>query len=172
MEKGMIPCTRLKNLQCLFILKQNIMQVIVKHEGECAIYPGEYTPLPKFKSLLEEGNLSHNEGNARPFVNMRELKDGFSMEIAVAGAKKEDIFIDVHDNILGIVIVRKDYESLWEDKTQHDVIDSNTFEHFILLPDNIDSEFITSWYSQGILNFYIPKGTTPTKGKSIQVVVY
>jgi HSP20 family molecular chaperone IbpA len=148
------------------------MEGILKHEGECLIYPGEYTLLPEFKALVEEVKSLHNEETARPIDNMHERKDGFTTGIAVPGARKEDIFVAVNENILSIVVIHRENESLWEDETQHKVPSGKAFEHFILLPDNIDAAFITAWYSQGILNFYIPKATTPSKGNAIRVVVY
>jgi len=143
----------------------------LSYTKEYPVYPGEYIPLPEVEILLEELKKPGKDYVAKPLVNMNECKDCFKIKVVVPGARREDIFIYVHDNILSIVVLNKDCEVLKE-KLQIHEFDAECLERHILLPDNADSEFVSAEYRQGILNLHIPKTHESSKTNTKQIVVY
>lgn len=140
------------------------------HSRECAIYPGEYIPLPEHQALLEACKVSGNN-SAVLHVNMDEYQDSFKIDITVPGVKREDIFIQVQDNILSLVVLHKENEEMRK-KLQIHEYDADFLERQLVLPKNADTEFISAEYRQGILTLYIPKAEDPSCKNLQQIVIY
>ena len=148
------------------------MTVNLTYKKDYTVYPGEYNPLPEVQAFLDELKIRAKDSAAKPLVNMDEYEDCFKIEMVVAGARREDIFINVNENVLSIVVLHKDCAGYKKNKLQIHEFDTESFERHILLPDDADTEFVSAEYSQGILNLYIPKTLNPSGTHTSQVVVY
>jgi len=92
-----------------------------------------------------------------PSVNTREGEDGYYVELDLPGIKKEDINIDVNDNVVTISGERKTKKEVEED--DYYKIESNygKFERSFALPDNVDTDNIHAQSQDGVLEVVIPK---------------
>jgi len=147
------------------------MKTDLPHTKEYPVYPGEYVPMPEAIALLEELKIHSGDAAANPLVNMDESRDCFKIEVQVPGVRREDIFIYAHDNVLSILVLRKDRENL-KKKLQIHEFNAGSFERHILLPDDADTEFTSAEYRQGMLILHIPKTYEPSKSNTNQIVVY
>jgi len=138
---------------------------------ECLVYPGEYIPLPGIEVLLNELKLTRKESAIKPLVNMEEYKGSYQIEVALPGIKREDIFIDVVDNILSVIVLHKNSDEL-KRKLQIHEFDTDFLERHLLLPEDADAEFVGAEYKEGILCLHIPKRETHQKTNINQIVVY
>ncbi len=138
---------------------------------ENSIYPGGYTPLPEVEALLEELKKPDKDITTKPLVNMNESKDCFRLEVVVPGVKRENIFINLHENILSIAVLHKK-EELKNEKLQIHEFDTLCFERHILIPDKADIEFVSAQYKEGILSLYIPKTQQPSTLSVKQIITY
>jgi HSP20 family protein len=147
------------------------MKAELQYSKECNVYPGQYIPSPEVKVFIDKLKISGKNVTAQPLLNFDEYKDHFKIEVLIPGTKREDIFIDVQDNILSIIVLNKDCAEL-KKKLQIHEYDTKCLERHILLPENADAEFISAEYRMGVLNLYIPKTPGPQKTITNQIVVY
>jgi len=105
-----------------------------------------------------------------PAVNTREGEDAYFIETDLPGIKKEDISIDVHDNVLSISGERKVEKSREEDDFYRVESVYGHFERSFSLPDDVDPEQIEAKAEDGVLTVRIPKVQTVEKApKKIEI---
>ncbi len=99
----------------------------------------------------------------RPMVDTYEKDDAIVVNAELPGVNKEDISVDVKNNILTISGERKHEEDVNEDKYFRKERFYGKFQRSFTLPDNVDSEKVDAAYKDGVLEVTIPKteqGTT------------
>lgn len=92
-----------------------------------------------------------------PSVNTREGEDAYYVEVDLPGVKKEDISIDVNDNVLSISGERKTKKEDKEDDYYKVESSYGKFERSFTLPENVDTENIQAESKDGVLEVVIPK---------------
>jgi len=90
-----------------------------------------------------------------PKVNIFEDKDGFTVEMAVPGMKKEDFEIKLDQNLLTISSEKNDEKK--EVKYVRREFAYQSFKRSFTLPEAADDEKISAAYEQGVLRVSIPK---------------
>jgi len=105
-----------------------------------------------------------------PTVNTREGEYAYHVEVDLPGVKKEDIHVDVKDDILTISGERKTKEEVNE-KDYHKIESFyGSFHRSFTLPDNTDIENIEANSEDGVLEVVIPKlKETNKESKKIEV---
>ncbi|QEC65783.1 Hsp20/alpha crystallin family protein [Panacibacter ginsenosidivorans] len=137
----------------------------------CNVYPGEYIPMPEIELLLAELKITGKDA-AKPPVNMDEFKDCFRIEMVIPGVKREDILVRIEENnILSVMVLHKEEKERNRKLKIHE-FESDCLARKIILPGNVDTEFISAEYRQGILSFYIPKNGKRSGSAINQVFVY
>lgn len=105
-----------------------------------------------------------------PSVNVEELEDTFEITAEIPGMKKEDIDIEVRDNVLTIRGERK-FEKEKGDTNYHICERSyGTFQRAFTLPENVTTDDIEAEYADGILRLAIPRAK-PEKPREIKIEV-
>ncbi|GAB4453679.1 MAG: hypothetical protein OHK0036_16760 [Bacteroidia bacterium] len=133
------------------------MANIVKHENS----------IPTFKNLIETffendfpvwgTSISRFIGSTIPSANIKETEDAFQIELGVPGVKKEDIKVDLEDNVLTISSEQKEEKTEEKENYTRREFNYSSFSRSFTLPDIVDAEKITAEYKDGILNINIPK---------------
>jgi len=92
-----------------------------------------------------------------PSVNITEKEDGFAIEVAAPGMKKEDFRAEVKQDTLTIWSENK--ENHEEDKGNYAVREFNytSFKRSFSLPKSVDKTQIEARYTDGILHITIAK---------------
>jgi HSP20 family protein len=139
---------------------------------ESTIYPGEYIPSPEVDKLRQESNLSHAGFIAKPLINVNETADAIKVEVALAGIKREDIFIYTQYNIISILVLANKPDQRNIKQEQIHEFDTQSLERHILLPEHADTEFMYAELKQGILFMYVPKSGGESGIMGRQIVVY
>ena len=98
-----------------------------------------------------------------PAVNTRETDDAYYIEVDLPGVKKEDINIDVKDNVLTISGERKIEEERKEDDFYRVESVYGTFERSFTLPEDVDVDKIEAEAKDGVLTVKIPKAQSVEK---------
>ena len=93
-----------------------------------------------------------------PAVNVKELKDGYEIEMSAPGLKKEDFNVELNNNVLTISSEKKEED---ETKDKHGQYTRREFSYQSFcrsfnLPDTVDAEKINAKYENGILTLSIP----------------
>lgn len=102
--------------------------------------------------------------NNIPPVNIKELNDSFSIDLAAPGMKKEDFKISVENNQLGIAVERPKEQVQENEAYSRREFDYNSFCRYFTLPDSVNAENINARYENGVLRITLPK-TEESKAK-------
>jgi HSP20 family protein len=135
-----------------------------------SIYPGDYVPLIKVKEIQEELK-QHHEKEYLP-MNLKELKNEYVVEVAIPGVNRENILVEATENILSICMLQKDCDMLEGADFILHKSNCRCFDRKIILPNNVDTEFIDAHYSAGMLRFHIPKMKICSTNKHTPIVIY
>lgn len=100
-----------------------------------------------------------------PAAEIAEEKEHYLMSIDLPGFKKEDINIDISENVLTLSGERKratyDSQKNWQRAERS----YGTFRRSFQLPKTVALDKIEAHYEDGVLNLYIPKAPPAEKRK-------
>ncbi len=108
-------------------------------------------------SNLEESKSAENKIDFVPTVNTREGEDAYYVEVDLPGIRKEDISIDVDENVLTVSGERKVTEERKEENYYKVESRFGRFERSFTLPEDVDAEKIEAESKDGVLEIRIPK---------------
>lgn len=146
-------------------------QFKTNHPGTHCTYPGEYIPAPlTLEELMAELQHPH-EGEARPLVNVVEMPDIFIIEVAAPGLKNGDFYISITDNVLTVSVLHKETETCKKLYHLHE-FNYCCFQREIVLPGNVDADFLSAMYEDGILCVRLPKSKEPVINHVERIIVY
>jgi len=101
----------------------------------------------------------------RPSVNIVELDDAFSVDIAAPGLKKEDFEIEIKSGVLTISTKDTDRSEESAGKYRQKEFDYSSFSRTFKVSDLIDESAVVARYDQGILHLHLPKKANTTAQK-------
>ena len=105
-----------------------------------------------------------------PSVNTREGEHAYHVEVDLPGVKKDDINVDVKDNIVTISGERKSKKEVKEEDYYKVESSYGKFERSFTLPENVDVENIHAESQDGVLEVVIPKLIkVENKSKKIEI---
>ena len=105
-----------------------------------------------FPEILKDEFVAH-----RPAVNVKEIENGFLLDLAVPGLKKEDIDIKIEEEVLTISGKTKSEEKVNEEKYSRQEFNYASFSRSFTLNDSIDVDNIKANHENGILSITLPK---------------
>ena len=92
-----------------------------------------------------------------PAVNIKDNTDGFELELAVPGMKKDDFTVEVDNDVLTISSeIESEKEEKDENYTRRE-FSFTSFKRAFTLPDTVDGSKIDAKYKDGILKLTLPK---------------
>ena len=95
-----------------------------------------------------------------PAVNVVEHQDGFRIEVAAPGLKKEDFKLNLNHNNLTISAsqeTQKEEAEKGSEKYTRREFSYSSFQRTFTLPSSTDAERIQANYTDGLLKIEIPK---------------
>ena len=136
------------------------MKLIRKSNNLFPVVPGFFDDFI-LKDLAEWFDADHfKNGVSMPAANIRESEDKFEVELAIPGMNKNDLKIELDQDVLTISAERKDQKEA-EDKRDNyfkKEFSYQSFERKFSLPVNtVDSDHIKASYQNGILQIDLPK---------------
>lgn len=118
--------------------------------------------LPGLLEDIFDNNVIENKFNnfrSLPAVNIEELEDKYSLELAAPGKSKKDFNIELDNDLLTISSEIKE-ENRSEDKERNFSRREFSYESFkrsFTLPESVDTSKIKASYKNGILTLDLPK---------------
>ncbi len=88
-----------------------------------------------------------------PLYDIIETDKDYVVELELAGVKKENIKLDIEDNVLSITAERKESENKYNRKQTF----YGKYEKSFTLPESVDKDNIQAAFENGILKLNIPK---------------
>ena len=108
-------------------------------------------------SLLNDSFLNDKFASKVPAVNISESTNGFDVELAVPGLKKEDFKINLDKNVLSVSADKKTETVDENKKFSKREYSYNSFSRSFTLPETADQSKIEADYTDGILKLTIGK---------------
>jgi len=121
-----------------------------------AFIPGNFVNL--VENLFNDSFAnSEKKGYFSPKVDIIENENGFELQAALPGLKKEDINLELNNNKLTLSGERKFVKD--ETKEKYHIVESNygSFSRTFTLPENVKADTIKAHVSDGILSVTIEK---------------
>ncbi|MBK8847258.1 MAG: Hsp20/alpha crystallin family protein [Bacteroidetes bacterium] len=110
-----------------------------------------------FNDLMEDFISTNYARNTVPAVNISETDNGFRIELAAPGLKKEDFKINVDNNVLSISAeVKRESEQKGTSYSRKEFV-YNSFKRSFNLPEQVTQNDITASYENGLLTISLPK---------------
>ena len=124
----------------------------------------KFDPMREFKDLEERlssalnlPDTSSEFSSFKPSVNTREGEYAYHIEVDLPGVKKDDISVDIKDDVLTISGQRKTKKEVKEKDYYKMESSYGKFQRSFTLPDNIDAENIEANSKDGVLEVVVPK---------------
>lgn len=110
-----------------------------------------------FNEIWNDEVLQSSVNFFRPSVDVMETENQFEIHLSIPGLKKEEIKIDLKNDVLTISGERKQKEEKREAKYLLGEIRYGKFSRTFHLPENVDRNSIEASFNDGILEVIIPK---------------
>ena len=95
--------------------------------------------------------------NKMPAANIKEQNNHYEIELAVPGMKKEDIKIELSNNILTISAQHKNEKTEEKDNYTRREFSYNSFSRSFDVPTSVNAEEVNAQYKDGLLLLTLPK---------------
>ncbi|CAG8638569.1 8578_t:CDS:2 [Ambispora gerdemannii] len=115
---------------------------------------------------VRSGTRSSNNGTSwTPALDVYETDKEFVVNAELAGVPKENVNVDVRDNILHISGETKQDQKYKEGNTHIQERRYGSYSRTISLPSNIKSDEIVAKFDHGLLEVKVPKSDSDTPKK-------
>jgi HSP20 family protein len=98
-----------------------------------------------------------NRNSSMPAVNIREDETNFVLELAVPGIDKNDLKIDINEDVLTISSETKSETEEKKDGYKRKEFSYSSFCRSFYIPENVNRDKIDATYKDGILSVGLPK---------------
>lgn len=105
-----------------------------------------------------------------PAVNIREDDKSFYLDLAVPGMNRNDLKIEVKDDVLTISAEQKEESNEQFEGYKRREFSYSSFCRSFYLPEDVNGEKIGAAYKDGILNIEIPKLTEDKMKEKIRKI--
>ncbi|MFT3885223.1 MAG: Hsp20/alpha crystallin family protein [Flavobacteriales bacterium] len=146
--------------------QHNNAMTIVKHRPQASFV----SPFDELFSGFFGRDMSQFMGSdelhrSHPRVNIVEGKDGFKLDLLAPGYTKEDLKLNVENDMLTISAETKSRSLDETERWTRREFGHSAFKRSFRLPDNVSVDGITADHVNGVLSISIPK-TEESKPKS------
>lgn len=125
---------------------------------------------PFFDNFFESDFFDTPQSGNLPSANIKELDDKFEVELAIPGLAKEDLNIELNDNLLTISSEKTDEHEEKDVHYSRREFHYSSFTRSFRLPENVRDEDIKATVKNGVLLVEIPKDVERKKKKSISIL--
>jgi HSP20 family protein len=147
------------------------MKNTIPYQAACSIYPGQYMPLLNEKTRAGLKHM-HECDNVFLYISLTELPGSFKVEVAIPGVERDEFLVTTDDNILSVCVIHKKIIEGGSRKAPSQGFNYECFDRTIILPENVDVDFISAEYKAGILCIHVPKTRQPVKNLHSEIIVY
>lgn len=109
--------------------------------------------------------------DSKPATNVFETEAAFKIEVLLPGFTKEDLNLNVHNNLLTIKVEKEKEEKSEEFKYAHREFGASNFEKQYRLPKSVDVEKINAKFENGVLNVELPKKEEALEKAPVEIKV-
>ena len=129
-----------------------------------------------FDNIFDNFVSSFNKGADRIFtkqsvnyINYNTTEDKYEINVVIPGFKKEDISIELVDNIIVITANSKTDANKDDSSNKRSSIAQSKVKQSIKIPRDINPEEITTSLENGILSITVPRNKDTKSAKKIEI---
>ena len=126
-----------------------------------------------FDNIFDNFVSSFSKGADRIFtkqsVNYNTTEDKYEINVVIPGFKKEDISIELVDNIIVITANSKTDANKDDSSNKRSSIAQSKVKQSIKIPRDINPEEITTYLEDGILSITVPRNKDAKSAKKIEI---
>jgi HSP20 family protein len=111
---------------------------------------------------------AYDERSFDPACDISEADEHYLMSLDLPGIKKDEINIEVNNNILTVSGERKRESASDKQKVQRFEKSYGFFKRSFTLPTSVDADKVEARYEDGVLELYLPK-TQAAKPRHIEI---
>ena len=114
---------------------------------------------PAFNNIFDLFDNSIHAGFrnwVNPAANILTTKNGFELQVAAPGLKKDDFKVNVDGDQLTVSAEIKDEINENTEKYTHREFRFSSFKRTFTMPDNVNTEQISASYDNGVLKLTLP----------------
>ena len=115
---------------------------------------------PFYKSNLFDDDffpLVSNRSNSMPAVNIREDEKNYMLDLAVPGIDKNDLKIDINEDVLTVSSETKNESEESNDGFKRKEFSYSSFCRSFYIPENVNRDKIEAKHKDGVLTIGLPK---------------
>ena len=141
-------------------------------------HPGYYwSPVVNLQRELERRfagtdrsteNGAAGEAQWAPALEVQEEANAYTVHAEVPGARKEDLQLSLHDDVLTLSGERKQEKEVKDGEVYCSERVYGRFQRTVTLPKPVDSTKVTAAYKDGVLTITLPK-TDAAKPRNIDI---
>lgn len=143
---------------------EDLAMTLVRFNNNKSLFPDFFSSM--MENFLNDNELAYN--GTRPMSNVKETEDAFWLEFAIPGFGKDDVSIDIDQNVM-TVSGKKEEKSEDEKYTRREFW-YNEFKRSFTLPKSVDQEATKASFKDGILTVELPK-KPEAKPKSLKIAI-
>jgi HSP20 family protein len=98
-----------------------------------------------------------NRSASMPAVNIKEDEKKYSLELAIPGINKNDLKIDMKEDVITISSEMKKESEENNDSYKRKEFSYSAFSRSFYVPENVNKEKIEASYKDGVLSVTLPK---------------
>lgn len=121
-------------------------------------------------SLLDEWAGRKFKNTNLPAVNIKEDAKSYEIELAVPGMSKDNIKVELEDQILSISGEKKEEHEEHDKKYHRKEFSYGSFSRSFSLPDDASNDKIEARFNEGILKLAVPKKEGKAEEKKARVI--
>lgn len=129
---------------------------------------------PEFFNDVMENFMNNSDlsavKNTQPLSNVKETEKGFEVEFALPGFSKNDVEIDVNDNVLTVSSKKEESKNEENENYTRREFYYGEFKRSYSLPKSVDQENIKATFKDGILTLDLPK-KPELQPKSLKIAI-
>lgn len=147
------------------------VMTIVKYRPKATYVSPFNTLVNEFFGRDMNSLFGHDEPRqALPSVNIIERETEFKLEVMAPGYKKDDLKVNIEDNVLTVSAEKKQDEQKEGDRFTRREFHFSSFTRSFRLPESANADRIKAEYTDGILHLSIPK-VEAAKPKAKEIAV-
>jgi HSP20 family protein len=112
-----------------------------------------------------------NRSSSMPSVNIREDEKNYSLDLAVPGINKNDLKIDINEDVLTISSENKIEKEENSDGYKRKEFSYSSFCRSFYIPENVNRDKIEANYKDGVLSVILPKQEEEKARLSRQITI-
>ena len=112
---------------------------------------------PWSASAARLGPLDESGASWTPSMDVCEDPDQFTVTLELAGGRKEDVTVELHENVVAIRGEKRSERDVEEEQPCYVERNYGSFSRSFALPPKADGDAIHAYFANGVLTVAIPK---------------